>query len=147
MKDEKKTVLIVDDDPLTRESLRHGLELHGYEVMEAWDPPMALSTIRNRFVHVVLLDLYLPGDSGLHLLREIKDLSEDTQVIIITGYASVASAVEAMNEAAFAYVEKPIDMAKLVETIERALRRQDHDLLVKKPISSRLRVPETRWAR
>jgi len=135
----KPTILIVDDDPMTRESLRQALEINGFAVVEAEDAPATLDKLRDNSVNVVLLDIYLPGQSGLELLKEIKRINRDIKVVMITGYASLASAIEALDWAAFAYMEKPIDMKKLMATLSRAIEQQQAELSLRKPLSARLK--------
>jgi DNA-binding NtrC family response regulator len=135
----KPTILIVDDDPMTRESLRQALEVSGFAVVEAEDASATLDKLHDHFINIVLLDIYLPGQSGLDLLKEIRKINQDTKVVMITGYASLASAIEALDGAAFAYMEKPIDMKKLMATLARAIEQQHEELSLRKPLSARLR--------
>jgi DNA-binding NtrC family response regulator len=134
----KPSILVVDDDPELRESLRPALETNGFAVVEAEDAAITLDEVKRHFFNVVLLDIYLPDESGLKMLQEIRKHSRDTKVVMITGYASLASAVEALEYAAFAYLEKPLDMKKLTATLVRALDEQREELNLRNPLRARL---------
>ncbi|HXF03986.1 MAG TPA: response regulator [Blastocatellia bacterium] len=131
-------VLIVDDDPELRKSLRAALEINHFEVAEAEDVPSAMAALKADFFNVVLLDIHLPGVSGLDALRQIKELQPLCRVIMITAYPSPQSAIDALNRAAFGYLEKPIDMKKLMMKLSRALVQQREELFLQKPLRSRL---------
>mgnify|MGYP001117786919 CR=1 FL=1 len=134
----KPTVLIVDDDHELRESLRNALETGGYDVAEAQDAEAALEELKKSSFNLVLLDLHLPGPSGLEVLRQIKETNQHIRVLMITAYPSSDSAIEALNKAAFAYLEKPLDMTKLMTKLSRALAQQQEELFMIKPLSARL---------
>lgn len=131
-------VLIVDDDPELRESLRSALEVNRFDVAEAEDASSALAALKNSLFNVVLLDLHLPGMSGLDLLRRIKELQPFTKVVMITAYPSPQSAIDALNRTAFGYLEKPIDMKKLMMKLSRALVQQREEMFLQQPVRSRL---------
>jgi len=134
----KPTVLIVDDDHELRESLRNALEVGGYDVAEAQDAEAALEELKKSFFNLVLLDLHLPGPSGLEVLKQIKEINQHVRILIITAYPSSDSAIEALNQAAFAYLEKPLDMTKLMTKLSRAVAQQQEELFMIKPLSARL---------
>ncbi len=131
-------VLIVDDDPELRQSLRSALEINRFDVAEAEDVPSAMAAMQDGFFNVVLLDLHLPGVPGLEALRKIRDLQPRTRVIVITAYPSPQSAIDALNQAAFGYLEKPIDMKKLMFKLSRAVVQQREEVFLQKPLQSRL---------
>ena len=114
-------VLIVDDERLIRWSLEQTLEKAGYEVETAESGALALASARDDVPDVVLLDLKLPDMDGIHVLRQLKEAHPDTQVVIMTAYADVATAVEAMRLDAYDYVAKPIDFDNLPVTLRNAL--------------------------
>jgi DNA-binding NtrC family response regulator len=113
-------ILVVDDDHLIRLSLRERLKREGYEMFEAGSAGSAL----DRFspdVDLVLLDLRLSDGDGLAVLRQIKEQSPDTAVILMTAFSSVDTAVEAMKLGAFHYVTKPFDVEEIVLLARSAL--------------------------
>ena len=117
-------ILVVDDDPGTSETLRDVLELEGHIVRTADCGRAGLETLAASPVEAAIVDLKLPDVSGLDLLEAIKATSAETEVIFITGHASVASAVQAINGAAFGYLAKPFDVRQLVATLDKALEKQ-----------------------
>ena len=117
------TILIVDDDPGTCETIGDVLKLRGHAVETVHRGDAALQMLAARPVHVALVDLKLPDISGLDLLDQIKWSSPGTEVIFITGYASLPTAIRAVDGAAFAYVTKPFEMHHLMATVEKALEK------------------------
>ena len=114
-------VLIVDDERLIRWSLEQTLEKAGYEVQTSENGATALVAAREEAPDLVLLDLKLPDLDGIELLRQLKAMHPDTQVVIMTAYADVSTAVEAMRLGAYDYVAKPIDFGNLAVTLRNAL--------------------------
>ncbi len=112
-------ILIVDDEKLIRWSLRQRLEAAGYEVLEAEDGAEALQRCRD--VDLVILDFRLPDTDGVSLIPKIKELREDIVVILLTAYASVPSAIEAIKLGAYHYVNKPVELEEMVLLVEKAL--------------------------
>jgi two-component system, NtrC family, response regulator HydG len=117
-------VLVADDEPALVRALRRQLERGGYSVLEAHDP----SLVRAQLAHepeVVLLDLRLGTASGMELLGELRERRPDTEIVVMTGYASIDSAVACMRAGAFDYLEKPFeDSRRVLQTLERALERR-----------------------
>jgi two-component system NtrC family sensor kinase len=119
------SVLIVDDEKEFADSLAERLSLRGFVVRAAYSGEEGLARLGERSADVVLLDLSMPGIGGLETLAQIKSRQgEETEVIVLTGHASVASAIEGMKRGAFDYLEKPVDMSRLVDTIRRAQNRR-----------------------
>ncbi len=114
------TILIVDDEPLIRWSLTSRLKDEGYRVLEAATASDAVSLHREG-VDLVLLDIGLPDASGLSVLKQIKESDPDTLVIMLTGHTGVQTAVEAMKNGAFHYVNKPFDLDEVALLVEKAL--------------------------
>ena len=135
---QKPRVLIVDDIREVRELLRCVLETSGFAVAEAEEATMALDQLRKSFFNVVLLDIHLPGLSGLQALGPMKEINPYTKVVMITGDSSLPSAIEAIDGQAFAYLAKPIDMKELMLTLSQALVQQREELFMRKPLSFRL---------
>ena len=114
------TILVVDDEALIRWSLTSRLSEEGYRVLEAATGAEALTRVREG-VDLVLLDFRLPDADGLAVLKNIKDADPDTLVILLTGNASVDTAVEAMKQGAYHYATKPFNLDEIVILVEKAL--------------------------
>ncbi len=114
-------LLIVDDERLIRWSLEQTLARDGHEVVSASTGDAALAAVREDPPDLVFLDLKLPDTDGLQVLRQIKELSPHVQVLIMTAYADVGTAVEAMKLGAYDYLAKPIDFENLAVTVRNAL--------------------------
>ena len=116
----KATILVVDDEALIRWSLTERLHSEGYEVLEAETGQAALEKLPEG-VDLVLLDYRLPDTDGVSVLRKIKEFDQDVLVILLTAYASVETAVEAMKLGAYHFANKPFNLDEVVATVERAL--------------------------
>ncbi|MCA9515601.1 MAG: sigma-54-dependent Fis family transcriptional regulator [Myxococcales bacterium] len=119
-----QTLLIVDDDRANLESLERIFVREKVEVVTASDGKEALDLLRRRRVSVILTDLMMPGISGLDLLRASKTLSPETEVIMMTAFGTVETAVEAMKEGAWDFVTKPFKRIQIVKAVLRALDQQ-----------------------
>ncbi len=115
-------ILIVEDDVSFRRVLEYQLTEAGYETAIAEDGKAALELFSKHRHQVVLTDLNLPEVSGEEVLRQIKHQSPDTPVIILTAFASIESAVEAMKLGAFHYLTKPLNRDDLLLTVGNALK-------------------------
>ena len=116
----KATILVVDDEALIRWSLTERLRTEGYDVLEAETGKAALEKLPEG-VDLVLLDYRLPDTDGVSVLRKIKEFDQDILVILLTAYASVDTAVEAMKLGAYHFADKPFDLDEVAVTVERAL--------------------------
>ncbi|MBK8524074.1 MAG: sigma-54-dependent Fis family transcriptional regulator [Betaproteobacteria bacterium] len=126
-------ILVVDDEEIARRNLSHVLEREGYEVDCAQDGASALALLAEKSYQLLLTDLRMPGIDGLELLRQTKSRWPETEVVMITAHANTSSAVEAMSNGAFYYVEKPFrlpDVRKIVgeATQKAALKRENASL-------------------
>jgi two-component system response regulator HydG len=115
---------VVDDEPSLLKALERTLKGAGYEVSTAPDAERALGVLPQVDPQVVVTDLILPNMDGIDLLRQIKETAPATEVLVITGHASIERAVEAMRLGAFDFVEKPIDRSRLLRLVDKALERQ-----------------------
>lgn len=119
---EKIRILVVDDELLIRTALQGILSAHGFEVRVCETGIKALEILTQGFFDLVILDLKLPDFNGLELLKEIKGHFPETGVVIITAYAEVKTAVQAIKDGAFDYLSKPFQEEELLIIIEKFLR-------------------------
>jgi DNA-binding NtrC family response regulator len=126
----KESVLVVDDEAGPRESLRMILKSR-YEVHMASDGQEALSLIKNKDFNVVTLDLNMPGLSGIEILKEIRKLKPDTEVVIITGYGTLTNAQEAMRFGAGDFISKPFNVEDITSTVANSFERRRYNLKIK----------------
>jgi two-component system nitrogen regulation response regulator NtrX len=117
-------ILIIDDEPAIQEVLGDILRDEGYEVFLAGDGPEGLRLLRTEPVDVVFLDVWLPGKGGIDVLQEIKTDWQDVEVIIVSGHATVETAVRSIKLGAFDYLEKPLDLGRVVTITRNALRME-----------------------
>ena len=117
-------VLIIDDEEKFRTSLSRRLSLRGFDVTDVGDGESGIRAVRRRRPEVVILDRKMPGMAGEEVLQEIKKIAPITQVIMLTGHASLESAAETGRLEAFAYLEKPCDNEELVKAIEDAAQER-----------------------
>ena len=105
-----ETLLLVDDEAIAREGLQMTLANEGYRLIPAATAAEALNALQSMTVDLVLTDLKMPGIDGLELLRRCRELYPDVRVIMITGYATVESAIAALKDGAFDYLTKPYNI-------------------------------------
>ncbi|HJT22290.1 MAG TPA: sigma-54 dependent transcriptional regulator [Nitrospira sp.] len=116
------TILVADDNSVIRKNLRALLEAEGYRVVEAEDGLQAAEILAtDPSVALLLLDLKMPGRTGLELLRDQQDRLEDRPVIVITALGGSSAAIEAMKLGAYDYITKPFDLDEVLFTVQRAL--------------------------
>jgi len=114
-------VLIIDDDEVQLRLQQSILAGQGYTIFSTADGPQGILLYRTHHPDLVLLDIGLPTVSGIEVLKQIRQIDPKAKVIVITGYASVESAVLAIREGAWDYVRKPYDVNALLKKIESAL--------------------------
>ncbi len=114
-------ILVVDDKEMMRDSVATILGRRGHAVISAASGEMAIAKLVEKKPDAVVTDLQMPGMSGIELLAEIRKIDEDLPVILMTAYATVATAVEAMREGAFDYVTKPFSGDELAIAVDRAI--------------------------
>ena len=120
----EKTILVVDDDPGHRAALTKTLAKEGYEVHAVGSGAAALEFIRQEFVNLILTDLKMPQMDGVQLLKAAKTLYPEIEVILMTAFGTVNTAVEAMQEGAYHYIEKPLKSAEVRAVVAHALEKQ-----------------------
>ena len=116
-------MLVVDDERSNLESLEKIFQREGMRVLTADDAKHALELVRKHRVHVVLTDLMMPGTTGLELLRALKQVAPDIEVVLMTAYGTVETAVQAMREGAYDFVEKPLKRMTIVKSVRKAAER------------------------
>ncbi|MDY7079863.1 MAG: GAF domain-containing protein [Chloroflexota bacterium] len=121
---DKERLLVVDDDEGTCKILSLVFERQGYEIETAGTGREAIIKAQERFFNLALLDINLPDVEGVELLATLKEMHPDTAVIMITAYASLETAVQALNEGASAYITKPLNVAEVLATVGEALEKQ-----------------------
>ncbi|MBL8241056.1 MAG: sigma-54-dependent Fis family transcriptional regulator [Bryobacterales bacterium] len=120
----KGRILIVDDDPVVRDSLSQWFQSEDYETGACDGAASALAELARHSYEVALLDIKMPGVDGIELQHRLRELEPDMPVIIMTGYATVETAVRALKNGAYDYITKPFDPDELVHLVERALAQR-----------------------
>ncbi len=124
MKPEETGILIVDDEPSVRDSLYQWFKVDGYRVDTAEDAATALKKLQETPWDIILLDIKMPGMDGIELQNRIKQIDRNIVTIIITAYATVDTAIQALKDGAFDYVTKPIDPDDLSRLIRNAVEKR-----------------------
>lgn len=125
-------VLVIDDEAVIREGIRQTLNLEGFDVEVAPDGKVGLEKLQKNDFSVVISDLKMPIMNGLEVLKTIQVLQPDVPVIIITGFATIDSAVDAMKNGAFEYLTKPFLPERIVEKVQAAIRQRVQDQTLEK---------------
>ncbi len=113
------SILVVDDNEVFRDRLARAFRDRGYETRTAADCEQALASANEDSPELAVVDLRMPGRSGLELLRDLKQIDPSTKVIMLTGYGSIATAIEAIRLGATYYVPKPADADDIIAAFER----------------------------
>jgi len=120
---EKIQLLLVDDEDHFRQTLAKRLVKRGFDVYQSADGNECMSLLKEKKVDVVILDIKMPGISGLEVLKNIKSKYPETEVILLTGHATTDSGVEGIKSGAFDYLSKPIELDHLVKKITQAYEK------------------------
>ncbi len=112
-------ILVVDDDYALRERLARALRQRGYEVRTAGNYDEAMSSATGDPPEMAIVDLRMPGRSGLELVRDLRSLEPDSRIVVLTGYGSIATAIEALRVGATYYVQKPADADDILAAFAR----------------------------
>ena len=134
MTEENVHILIIEDDSGMRSTLSDILEQDGYKTTDFGTAKQALGWVMQNPFDVVIVDMMLPDMNGMALLEQIRLINPESAVIMMTGYASVETAIEAMKEGAYAYIIKPFNVNELKTVIKKALREMRLSLENKKLI-------------
>jgi DNA-binding NtrC family response regulator len=127
---QKGSILIVDDEVGPRESLRMILKPI-YEIHTAANGDEALQIVQKENIDLVTLDLRMPGLSGIDVLREIKKIRGDVEVIVITGYGTLTNAQEAIRYGAGDFISKPFNVADIIAIISKSFERRNYNRKIK----------------
>ena len=114
----KTTYLLIDDDAIFRKRLARAVSDRGNIVYEAESPSLGIEIAASKKPSRILLDLRMPEMSGVDALREIKSVSKDSKVVILTGYGSIATALETIKEGAVNYLSKPVDVERILAAFD-----------------------------
>jgi len=116
-------ILIIDDERIALRNLEHVMQKEGYEVMATQSGPNALKLLEDQPFDVVLTDLRMEKVDGMQILKKSRELYPDTEVIMITGYATLDSAVESMKHGAFYYIAKPFKLEEVRKVVKEAVHK------------------------
>lgn len=119
MADSRPSLLLVDDDSVYRERLAKAMTARGYEVHTAADAEEAVRIAEAESPELAVVDLRMPGESGLDLLAHLKAIDPTTRVLMLTGYGSIATALEAVRLGAVHYLTKPADVDEILAAFDR----------------------------
>src|SRR5208337_2176948 len=139
---ERISILIVEDEETQRSLLEGLLNKEGYRAAGAGDGKTALQRIREETFEVVLLDYKLPDTDGLTLLKSLKEMNPEIEVIMITAFGSIENAVTALKAGAFEYLTKPIDLDDLlfkIRKVEERLHLIHENLVLKEALKDRMK--------
>ncbi len=120
MTTEQTTILILDDEPIVSKRLKPSLEKKGYEVEAFTKGADALARIQEKQFNIVITDLKMEGVDGMQFLTAVKDKYPDTEVIVITGFATMATAKESFSKGIFDFLAKPFKLGEINEVIAKA---------------------------
>ena len=120
MNESKAQVIFIDDDKFIRKSATQSMEMEGFEVTSYADASSALAGIDTNCTSVIVTDIKMPGISGLELLQRVKEIDANIPVILITGQGDIATAVQAMRDGAYDFLEKPFAPDNLIEVVRKA---------------------------
>ncbi|MGB9442816.1 MAG: endopeptidase La [Desulfobacterales bacterium] len=130
----KQHILVVDDEEMTRKNLDHVLTREGYAVMTAAGGSEALNLLKKHSVEVIISDLKMENVDGMGVLASAKEKDPSTEVIMISGYATVSAAVEAMKKGSYYYLSKPFKLDEIRSTVKAALSKKRAQLESKGPL-------------
>ena len=119
-----KKILVVEDDPILRRFVQDVLKKNGCEAIGVENGLLALEEIKKKHFHLIISDLKMQEMDGLELLAKVKEIVPSTEVIIVTAFGTVSSAVEAMKRGAFDYITKPVELEELNIVLDRVFKHQ-----------------------
>ena len=142
--EESPRVLVVDDEKVIREILSDFLTMEGYVVRAVEDGDAALRELERRSYNLVISDLKMPGMGGLELLEKVAERGTNVLTVIMTGFGTVETAIEAMKKGAYDYILKPFKVEEVIHIVQRGLDRQrlQHENIRLKDALSIYRISE-----
>jgi len=117
-------ILVVDDEPVARQSLTDILRLEGYNVTAIPNGELAVEHVRRFSIDLILLDLKMPGMNGLEVVQVVNQISPETEIVLLTAYGSMETAVEALRQRVHDYLLKPASPLQIVESVRKGLERR-----------------------
>jgi two-component system response regulator RegA len=132
------TILVVEDDDAFRDILVSALEARGYEAKGVADADTAIAAARQESPEMAVVDLRLGDQSGLDVVRELKAIDASTSIVVLTGYGSIATALESIRLGAVHYLTKPTDPDRILAAFERGLAARPRDLPIDTPSLARV---------
>ncbi len=136
-------ILVIDDERSIRNTLKDILEYEKYEVDLAEDGPRGLEMVKNGDYDVVLCDIKMPGMDGIEVLEQLPGISADMPVVMISGHGNIDTAVDAIKKGAFDFIEKPLDLNRLLITIRNAMDKSNlvtETKILKKKVSKKYEI-------
>ena len=127
----KSNILIVDDEPVARQSLMDILKLEGYHVMALPNGQAAVEHVRTHPVDLMIVDMRMPGMSGLEVVQVVNQVSPETEVILLTAYGSTDSAIQALRLRIHDYLLKPASPTQVIQSVKKGLARRSAKLRIK----------------
>lgn len=138
-------ILVVDDEKIMRSSLTEWLQEAGYDVLAVESGEKALESAKKENFYVALVDLKMPGMDGIETMKELQKIQKDIPVIIITAYATVDTAVQAIKEGAYDYLPKPFNPDEVNMLIEKVIERRkllEENILLRKELEKSFRFQD-----
>lgn len=117
----RKRILVLDDEPIVCKRLKPAFQKAGYEVEAFTDSVQAMARVEQEHFDAVITDLKMEGVDGMHFLTRVKEVSPDTAVVVITGFATLETAKESFRKGAFDFVAKPFKLSDILDTVRRVL--------------------------
>lgn len=127
-------ILVVDDEEIARDNLEYVLKKEGYRVSTAANGLEAVNILKSRNIDLILTDLKMEKMDGMQLLESAKQISPHAEIVMITGFATVSSAVDALKKGAFHYLPKPINLDELRSTVSQLIEKKKHMQMTRSPI-------------
>ena len=132
------TILVVEDDDAFRGILVQALEARGYEARGVSNAKSAIAAAREESPEMAVVDLRLGDESGLEVVRELKTIDPSTAIVVLTGYGSIATALESIRLGAAHYLTKPTDPDRILAAFERGLAARPRDISIDTPSLARV---------
>ncbi len=139
----KSNILVVDDENVARQSLTDILKLEGYNVASASNGQAAVEYVRAHPVDLMIVDLRMPGMDGLEVVQVVNQMAPDTEVVLLTAFASTNSAVQALRLRIHDYLIKPAAPAQVIASVKKGLARRTAKLQVKSGAAESAEIDET----